>query len=324
MALSTSSPPRAARIAGSVQRRHGNVRPMVEVKSAASAGPTTRFREVRPARRAALGHALAGESARKRSEKSMGQRLAAEMLEASENRGGAVKKHRRSASHGRSQQGLRPLPLLTSTRRSFFIFEGYQRHVKPYRALPQYRYQRPHRRRQDDDDRAHPVLHRPITRSAKSTTARHHGLDGAGQERGITITSAATTCFWKGMGNNFPRASHQHHRHPGPRGLHHRGRALHARARTAPCMVYCAVGGVQPSPKPSGVRPTSTTCPHLAFVNKMDRPGANFFKVRRPDEGPALAQPGADGAPSAPRYLRGRRRSGQDEGHRLGPRHPRG
>ena len=51
------------------------------------------------------------------------------------------------------------------------------------------------------------------------------------QERGITITSAATTCFWKGMGRHVRRASHQHHRHPWPRGLHHRSRALDARAR---------------------------------------------------------------------------------------------
>ncbi len=41
------------------------------------------------------------------------------------------------------------------------------------------------------------------------------------QERGITITSAATTCFWTGMDKSFPAASLQHHRHPGTRRLHH-------------------------------------------------------------------------------------------------------
>ena len=51
------------------------------------------------------------------------------------------------------------------------------------------------------------------------------------QERGITITSAATTCFWKGMDNRLPRAPHQHHRHAGPRRLHDRSGALDARAR---------------------------------------------------------------------------------------------
>ncbi len=50
------------------------------------------------------------------------------------------------------------------------------------------------------------------------------------QERGITITSAAMTCFWKGMDNSSAPTPHQHHRHPGPRRLHHRGGALDARA----------------------------------------------------------------------------------------------
>ena len=71
----------------------GNVRPMVEVKSRRVGGANYQVPvEVRPARRAALAMRWLRESARKRSEKSMGQRLAAEMMEAAENRGGAVKK----------------------------------------------------------------------------------------------------------------------------------------------------------------------------------------------------------------------------------------
>ena len=70
-----------------------NVKPMVEVKSRRVGGANYQVPvEVRPARRAALAMRWLRESARKRSEKSMGQRLAAEMLEAAENRGGAVKK----------------------------------------------------------------------------------------------------------------------------------------------------------------------------------------------------------------------------------------
>ncbi len=70
-----------------------NVKPMVEVKSRRVGGANYQVPvEVRPARRAALAMRWLREFARKRSEKSMGQRLAAEMLEASENRGGAVKK----------------------------------------------------------------------------------------------------------------------------------------------------------------------------------------------------------------------------------------
>ena len=70
-----------------------NVKPMVEVKSRRVGGANYQVPvEVRPARRAALAMRWLREFARKRSEKSMGQRLAAEMLEAAENRGGAVKK----------------------------------------------------------------------------------------------------------------------------------------------------------------------------------------------------------------------------------------
>lgn len=71
----------------------GNVRPMVEVKSRRVGGANYQVPvEVRPSRRMALAMRWLREAARKRSEKSMGQRLAAEMLEAAENRGGAVKK----------------------------------------------------------------------------------------------------------------------------------------------------------------------------------------------------------------------------------------
>ena len=70
-----------------------NIKPSLEVRSRRVGGATYQVPvEVRPARRAALAMRWLRESARKRSEKSMGQRLAAEMLEASENRGGAVKK----------------------------------------------------------------------------------------------------------------------------------------------------------------------------------------------------------------------------------------
>ncbi|MEF8733174.1 MAG: 30S ribosomal protein S7 [Candidatus Accumulibacter meliphilus] len=71
----------------------GNIRPLVEVKSRRVGGANYQVPvEVRPSRRMALAMRWLRESARKRSEKSMGQRLAAEILEASESRGGAVKK----------------------------------------------------------------------------------------------------------------------------------------------------------------------------------------------------------------------------------------
>ena len=80
------------------------------------------------------------------------------------------------------------------------------------------------------------------------------------QERGITITSAATTCFWKGMDLSYP----EHHINiidtPGPRRLHHRGRALLARARRRLHGVLTPWPACSRSPRPSGARRTSTAC----------------------------------------------------------------
>jgi elongation factor G len=98
------------------------------------------------------------------------------------------------------------------------------------------------------------------------------------QERGITITSASTTCFWKGMDNNY---------------LEHRINIIDTpghvdftieverslRVLDGACMVYCAVGGVQPQSETVWRQAVKYRVPRLAFVNKMDRQGANFFKV---------------------------------------------
>ncbi len=98
------------------------------------------------------------------------------------------------------------------------------------------------------------------------------------QERGITITSAATTCFWKGMASNFD----EHHINiidtPG-----HVDFTIEVersmRVLDGACMVYCAVGGVQPQSETVWRQANKYKVPRLAFVNKMDRVGANFFKV---------------------------------------------
>ncbi|QAU35906.1 elongation factor G [Janthinobacterium sp. 17J80-10] len=98
------------------------------------------------------------------------------------------------------------------------------------------------------------------------------------QERGITITSAAVTCYWKGMANNYPA----HHINiidtPG-----HVDFTIEVersmRVLDGACMVYCAVGGVQPQSETVWRQANKYKVPRLAFVNKMDRTGANFFKV---------------------------------------------
>ena len=98
------------------------------------------------------------------------------------------------------------------------------------------------------------------------------------QERGITITSAATTCFWKGMDKTYP----EHHINiidtPGHVDFTIEvERSL--RVLDGACMVYCAVGGVQPQSETVWRQANKYRVPRLAFVNKMDRVGANFFKV---------------------------------------------
>ncbi|MDD2535717.1 MAG: elongation factor G [Macromonas bipunctata] len=98
------------------------------------------------------------------------------------------------------------------------------------------------------------------------------------QERGITITSAATTCFWKGMDNTFPEHRFNIIDTPG-----HVDFTIEVersmRVLDGACMVYCAVGGVQPQSETVWRQANKYKVPRLAFVNKMDRTGANFFKV---------------------------------------------
>ncbi|MEX2240859.1 MAG: elongation factor G [Burkholderiales bacterium] len=97
------------------------------------------------------------------------------------------------------------------------------------------------------------------------------------QERGITITSAATTCFWKGMDQSYP----EHHINiidtPG-----HVDFTIEVersmRVLDGACMVYDAVAGVQPQSETVWRQANKYRVPRLAFINKMDRVGANFFK----------------------------------------------
>ncbi len=98
------------------------------------------------------------------------------------------------------------------------------------------------------------------------------------QERGITITSAATTCFWKGMAGNFP----QHHINiidtPG-----HVDFTIEVersmRVLDGAVMVYDSVGGVQPQSETVWRQANKYKVPRLAFVNKMDRTGADYLRV---------------------------------------------
>lgn len=100
------------------------------------------------------------------------------------------------------------------------------------------------------------------------------------QERGITITSAATTCFWNGMQHNYPQHRINIIDTPG-----HVDFTIEVersmRVLDGAVMVYDSVGGVQPQSETVWRQANKYKVPRLAFVNKMDRVGADFFRVRK-------------------------------------------
>jgi elongation factor G len=100
------------------------------------------------------------------------------------------------------------------------------------------------------------------------------------RERGITITSAATTCFWQGMDKTYPEHRINIIDTPG-----HVDFTIEVersmRVLDGACMVYDSVGGVQPQSETVWRQANKYKVPRLAFVNKMDRVGADFFKVYR-------------------------------------------
>ncbi|MBF0218832.1 MAG: elongation factor G [Gammaproteobacteria bacterium] len=98
------------------------------------------------------------------------------------------------------------------------------------------------------------------------------------QERGITITSAATTCFWQGMDKQFPQHRFNIIDTPGHVDFTIEvERSL--RVLDGACAVFCAVGGVEPQSETVWRQANKYGVPRLAFVNKMDRAGANFLRV---------------------------------------------
>jgi elongation factor G len=98
------------------------------------------------------------------------------------------------------------------------------------------------------------------------------------QERGITITSAATTCFWKGMAQQYPEHRINIIDTPGHVDFTIEvERSL--RVLDGACAVFCAVGGVEPQSETVWRQADKYHVPRMAFVNKMDRAGADFLRV---------------------------------------------
>ena len=110
------------------------------------------------------------------------------------------------------------------------------------------------------------------------------------QERGITITSAATTCFWNGMDNNFPEHRVNIIDTPGHVDFTIEvERSL--RVLDGAVAVFCAVGGVEPQSETVWRQGNRYHVPRMAFINKMDRTGADFLRVVQQIEERLGAQP---------------------------------
>ena len=149
--------------------------------------------------------------------------------------------------------------------------------------------------------------------------AADHGLDGAGAGARHHDHVGRDHLLLEGDGRDLSRAPHQHHRHARATSTSRSKSSARCACSTARAWSTDAVGGVQPQSETVWRQANKYKVPRLAFVNKMDRVGAELLQGLRPDEGAPEGQPGAD--PDADRrrgQVRRRGRPRQDEGDLLG------
>ena len=248
-----------------------NVTPSVEVKSRRVGGSTYQVpMEIRAVRRRTLAMRWLVEYSSKRGEKSMAVKLGNEILDAYALRGGSVKKR-----------------------------EDVHRMAKANQAFAHYRWQGKTKMARDIAlDKVRNIGIMAHIDAGKTTTTErilfytgishkmgevHEGsavMDWMEQEqeRGITITSAATTCYWQGMDKQFPQHRVNIIDTPGHVDFTIEvERSL--RVLDGAVAVFCAVGGVEPQSETVWRQANKYGVPRMAFVNKMDRAGANFLRV---------------------------------------------
>ena len=178
----------------------------------------------------------------------------------------------------------------------------------------------PHRRRQDDDDRAHPVLHRRVPQDRRSARRRRgHGLDGAGAGARHHHHVRRDHLLLEGHGQATSPSTASTSSIPPATSTSPSKSSARCACSTARCVVFCAVGGVQPQSETVWRQANKYKVPRIAFVNKMDRAGANFLRCRRADQDAPARRTRADaGADRRRRQIRRRGRPDPDEGDLLG------
>ena len=192
-----------------------------------------------------------------------------------------------------------------------------------HRALSEHRHFRAHRRRKDDDDRAHPFLHGRIAQDRRGPRRRgRHGLHGTGTGTRHHDHVGRDHLLLEGDGQVLPRAPHQHHRHARARRLHHRSRTLAARARLRGRAVR--LRGRRAAAVGNGLaadEPLQRAAHRLRQQDGSRRRGLPA-RVRHDPRAPARQSRAHPAADRRRRRLRRRHRPHQDEGHLLGHGNP--
>ncbi len=268
-----------------------NIRPRIEVKSRRVGGATYQVPiEVIPRRANTLALRWMVGFARARREKTMGRRLAGEILDAKDNIGSSVKRKGRHPPDGRGQPGVRTLQVVT--RRSMAVTAARKTPLRRVRNIGIMA----HIDAGKTTTTERILLYTGLTHKLGEVHDGNAVMDWMAQERerGITITSAATTVFWGGI-----EGSEKNGKGEQREGVHSRIPEQHRiniidtpghvdftveverslRVLDGSIALFDSVAGVEPQSETVWRQADKYGVPRIAFVNKMDRIGADFYKA---------------------------------------------